>query len=91
MLKHLFLFLGSIIIGFGLGLITGSYFVLSLASLWLFIIISLIGGGFLLALSLRRTAKPKPIEKIKEKIEDTVEDSQEQPIADDQQQIEDKD
>ena len=68
MLKHLFLFLGSLIIGFGIGLITGKYFALTFSSLWLLIIISLIGGGFLLALSLRRTAKPKPIEN-KKKIE----------------------
>ena len=57
MLKHLFLFLGSLIIGFGLGLITGNYFTLSFALLWTLIITSLIGGGFILALSFRRSPK----------------------------------
>jgi len=91
MLKHLFLFLGSMIIGFGLGLITGRYFALSLSSLWLFIIISLIGGGFLLALSLRRTAKPKPVEKNKEKIDEKIKDNEEQPITENKYQTENKD
>jgi len=91
MLKHLFLFLGSMIIGFGLGLIAGSYFALSLSSLWLFIIISLIGGGFLLALSLRRTAKPKPVEKSKEKIDEKIKDNEEQPITENKYQTENKD
>ncbi len=76
MLKHLFLFLGSIIIGFGLGLITGSYFTLSLPSLWLFIIASLIGGGFLLALSFRRPAKSKLSEKSKKEATIPIEDKE---------------
>lgn len=67
MLKQLLLFLGSIIIGFGIGLISGSYFNLSLTSFWLLIIGNLVGGGFLLALSLRRSTKPK---KIEEKVEE---------------------
>ena len=74
MLKQLLLFLGSIIIGFGIGLISGSYFNLSPTSFWLLVIGSLIGGGFFLALSLRRTAKPdRIIEEGKEKLESSNE------------------
>ena len=75
MLKHLFLFLGSLIIGFGLGLITGKYFALSFSSLWLLIIISLIGGGFLLALSLRHTAKVIKTERAPKSVSQNVQNN----------------
>lgn len=71
MLHNLFLFLGSLIIGLGLGLIVGNYFSLSFTYLWLSIITSLVGGGFLLALSLRRgnknQLKKKGLEQLNQK------------------------
>jgi|GEM_PF-6985297 len=76
MLKQLLLFLGSIVTGFGIGLISGSYFNFSPAYFWLLVIGSLVGGGFFLALSIRRTTKP---EKITEEGKKNLENNDEQP------------
>lgn len=59
------IFLGGVSIGFGIGMITGSFLISEGTNYWLSIIISLIFGGFLSAFGfmMKKGAKEKIIEK----------------------------
>ncbi|MFH1401392.1 MAG: hypothetical protein ABIG40_00235 [Parcubacteria group bacterium] len=63
------IFIGGILIGFGIGIIFGNFLISEGINYWLAVIVSLVFGGFLLALGLmtKKNSEEKTTEPEKEK------------------------
>ena len=68
-LKILLVFLGGLLIGFGLGMVAAISVVSTQMQYWVIIVVSLILGGFLMALGLTKKEK-KRVKEEKEKKEE---------------------